>query len=178
MSKIGRKPISTKDVQIEVKGSDVHYKGPQSQGIHALPECLKIELNDKELILLCDDRTSDNKRLWGLNRALLSNKIEGARKLFEQGIVITGLGYKGQLSGNKITFSLGFSHKIDFSLPEGITVDIDKSGQKLTVKGVDREKVGFVSSKIRALRAPEPYKGTGIKWANEQIFRKVGKKSG
>lgn len=177
MSKIGRKPINIQDVQVEVKGQDIHYKGKQSQGVFTLPAELAAELTGQMIALTCKNPTKDSNRLWGLNRALLSNKIEGARKLFEQGIIITGLGFKGLPAGKSINFSLGYSHKIDFPLPEGITVDIDKTGQKLVVKGVDKELVGFVSSKIRALRFSEPYKGTGIKWVNEQIHRKVGKKS-
>ena len=96
--------------------------------------------------------------------------------LFEQKIEIHGLGYKVASTGSqKLTFSLGYSHKIDFELPQGIAVDIDKTGQRFTVKGIDKRVVGLVSSKIRSLREPEPYKGTGIKLAEEVLFRKAGK---
>ena len=108
---------------------------------------------------------------------LLANELEGSEKGFSQKILISGLGYKGILKGKKITFSLGYSHKIDFDIPEGISVEIDKTGQKITVSGVDKQKVGFVCSQIRALRPVEPYKGRGIKLENEVVHRKGGKKT-
>ncbi len=177
MSKIGRKPIDLESVQVEVKGQEVHYKGNNASGLHVLPDVLYAELvgDGKQLKIICDNPTRENKTLWGLHRALLANEITGAGKGFEQALKITGLGYKGILSGNKIIFSLGFSHKIDFPVPDGISIEIDKTGQNIKVKGVSRHQVGAVSSEIRALRPPEPYKGTGIKLAEEIIMRKAGK---
>jgi large subunit ribosomal protein L6 len=177
MSKIGRRPINLENVQVEVHGQEVKYTGKNASGIHILPDVLSAELinNGKQLKINCENPTRDNNRLWGLHRSLLANEIKGAGKGFEQGLKITGLGYKGVLTGDKIVFSLGFSHKIDFTLPQGITVDIDKTGQNLIVKGADKQQVGSVASKIRALRPPEPYKGTGIKLADEIIIRKAGK---
>lgn len=175
MSKIGRRPIDLGSVKAEVKGQDVHFTGKNLSGVHELPEGINAEVAGNKLTLNCADWTRENKTLWGLHRALLSNKIKGADAGFERDINITGLGYKGVLSGDKIIFSLGYSHKIDFSLPEGIKVDIDKSGQNLKIKGTDRAQVGLVASKIRSLRPPEPYKATGIKFADEVIIRKAGK---
>lgn len=175
MSKIGRKPIDIKNVQVEVKGQEVHYKGKSGSGIHVLPGCLRAEIEDKKLNILCDDLSGQNKTLWGLHRALLANKIIGVEKGFERELNITGLGYKGSLSGNKIIFSLGYSHKIEFPLPPQITVEIDKTGQIIKIKGSDKETVGRVADRIKKLRPPEPYKGTGIKLANETIIRKAGK---
>ena len=177
MSKIGRKPIELGSVQVDVKGNEIHYKGKTSSGVHIVPECLEVQLSEdkKSLVLLCKDLTRENKTLWGLHRALLANKFIGADTGFIRELKINGLGYKGILSGNKITFSLGYSHKIDFPLPEGISVEIDKTGQNLKIKGSEKEKVGLVASKIRALRPPEPYKGTGVKFLDETILRKAGK---
>ncbi len=175
MSKIGRRPINTKDVQIDIQGREVHFKGKKSSGVHVLPSEIKIEQAGDTLVLSSEKRSSDGNRIWGLNRALLANKIIGAHTGFEQKIIITGLGFKGVLSGNKLVFSLGYSHKIDLELPEGISVDIDKTGQILVVKGSDKTMVGQVASHIRSLRPPEPYKGTGIKLENEVLIRKAGK---
>jgi large subunit ribosomal protein L6 len=118
-------------------------------------------------------RTINN--VWGLHRALLANKIQGAAQGFEKNLEINGLGYKAVPSGRKVVFTLGHSHKIDFELPEGVTLETDKTGQKLSVKSVDKEVLGQVCSLIRALKPPEPYKGTGIKEAGEVITRKAGK---
>lgn len=175
MSKIGRRPIPLHDVQVHIQGQEVHYKGKHGDSVHVLPKELKAEVKDDKLYISAAQKTSDTNRLWGLHRALLANEITGVSKGFERELEISGLGYKGVLSGNKIVFSLGYSHKIDFPLPKGITVEIDKTGQNIKVKGYERELVGLVCSRIRSLREPEPYKETGIKFAKEKIIRKAGK---
>lgn len=175
MSKIGRRPIDLGNVKIDIKDQEVHLTGKNFSDVYLLPEVIKAEKVDNTLKLTCSKITRENNTLWGLHRALLANKIKGADKGFERELNITGLGYKGVLSGDKIIFSLGFSHKIDFPLPEGVKVEIDKTGQNIKVKGTEKEKIGLVASKIRSLRPPEPYKATGIKFADERIIRKAGK---
>jgi len=177
MSKIGRKPINIGGVKIEIKGNEVSYKGPKESGVYVLPKELKAQLEDKELKIIpaSSELGRDVKRLWGLHRALLANKIKGADVGFERQLKINGLGYKAKVAGKKVTLTLGFSHKIDMDLPEGVTLEVDRSGQLLTFKSPDREVVGQICSKIRALRPPEPYKGTGVKWVEEVIRRKAGK---
>lgn len=175
MSKIGRKPINTKDVQIEVKGQAIHYKGKKASGLYELPPELSAHYSDSKLSLKSNKPVAETARIWGLHRALLANKIKGATEGFEQKIIITGLGFKAVVSGKKLILSLGFSHKIDFELPEGITIDVDKTGQILTVKGSDKELVGQVCSKICSQRPPEPYKGTGVKLEHKVLIRKAGK---
>lgn len=177
MSKIGRKPIDIKDIKVELKDNEIHYKGKKASGIYILPAEMNAVIEGDKLFIKLPKVTSKNKKLWGLHRVLLANELEGSEKGFSQKVLITGLGYKGVLKGKKITFSLGYSHKIDFDVPEGITIEIDKTGQTITVSGVDKQKVGFVCSQIRALRPVEPYKGTGIKLENEVVHRKVGKKT-
>lgn len=175
MSKIGRRPINTKDVQIDIKGHEIHFKGKKSSGVYVLAPELKVSMTNDNLVLTSDIRSADINRIWGLNRALLANNIHGAQHGFEQKIIINGLGFKATLSGTKLVFSLGYSHKIDLELPKGIAVEIDKTGQIVTVKGSDKMLVGQVCSYIRALRPPEPYKGTGIKLEHEVLLRKAGK---
>lgn len=181
MSKIGRRPITLGNVNVQIDGQKIQFKGAHAAGEYVLPiellakienNALHLELNEKNNVKMT---LRDQNRVWGLHRALLFNKISGAQKPFEKKIVITGLGYKAVLAGKKLTFSLGYSHKIDFELPEGISVEVDKSGQKLTVKSPDKFLAGQVSSDICALRKTEPYKGTGIKLEETVIIRKAGK---
>jgi len=178
MSKIGRKPIDIENVQVDIKGKEVHFKGSRDSGVYVLPQELKAELENKALMIIPETAALNEKninRIWGLHRALLANKIKGAGVGFERQLKINGLGYKAVLSGKKITLSLGFSHKIEMDLPDNVKLDIDKSGQLLTFKSPSKELVGHVCSKIRAMRPPEPYKGTGVKWVEEIIRRKAGK---
>ena len=178
MSKIGRKPIDTTGVQIEVKGRDVHYKGAKASGVYSLPESLTGAVEDTTLKITVTPSfigKRDINMVWGLHRSLLSNKIHGANKGFERQLKINGLGYKAVVSGKKVVFTLGFSHKIDFELPDGVVMTVDKPGQLVTLSSHDKELVGHVASMIRALRPPEPYKGTGVKFVEEVILRKAGK---
>lgn len=173
MSKIGRKPIEIGDTTVEIKGQDIHYKGKNASGIYSLPEYIQPVLEDKVLTLNLSDKSKVN--FWGLHRALLSNAIAGASNLFEKKLEINGLGYKAQVQGKNVVLALGFSHKINYELPEGVTMEVDKSGQKLTLKSFDKQRLGQACASIRAYRPPEPYKGTGIKLENEVIIRKAGK---
>lgn len=179
MSKVGRKPIDIGAVQVEVKDHAIHYTGSNASGVYELPALLKAEVADKKLTLVFtngDMSDKDNKMVLGLHRARLANIIQGAHKKFEKVLKINGLGFKVvKKSDKELHFSLGFSHKIDHMLPAGIDFEIDKTGQLLTMRSADKETLGLECSKIRFLREPEPYKGTGIQYLNETILRKVGK---
>ncbi len=175
MSKIGRRPISLAGVNVTIKGNEVHYKGPRAAGIYVVPSDLKVSVENDALFLSPNTESRELNRVWGMHRALISNEIKGAAEDFVKIVQINGLGFKAVLSGSKITFSLGYSHKIDFDLPKEVTLELDKPGQKLTFKSADRELLGHVCSQIRALRPPEPYKGTGIKLSTEVLVRKAGK---
>jgi len=175
MSKIGRKPIDIGNVQMEIKGQEIHYKGPKASGVYVLPVSLSAQLNGKNLTIAPVKRAHAFNAAWGLHRALLANKIQGASVGFEHLLEITGLGYKAVPTGRKVVFTLGHSHKIDYELPEGITLEADKTGQKLSVKGTDKELLGHVCSVIKQFKPTEPYKGTGIKTVGEIIQRKAGK---
>lgn len=175
MSKIGRKPISFSSAKIELNGNKVVITGPKTKLVHELPEHIKATLKDKSLVLLTTKDSRKARCEWGLHRALLANEIKGLEKGFEQKMKIVGLGYKAQLSGKKMVFSLGYSHKIDYVVPEGVTVEIDKTGQLLTLRAQDKNLLGNVCDDIRNFRLPEPYKGTGIMREEEVIRRKAGK---
>lgn len=175
MSKIGRKPIDFSTVQVEVKGQDIHYKGKGHSGIYHLPENFAARIENNKLFVLPKEKCEVQNNLWGMHRALINNALLGASKEFERAVEINGLGFKAQLNGSKITFTLGYTHKIDISLPKEVKLVIDKTGQKLTFSSFDKEKLGHICSVVRALRPPEPYKGTGIKYAEEIIRKKAGK---
>jgi large subunit ribosomal protein L6 len=175
MSKIGRKPIALGGTAVEVKGNEISYKGKKSSGVHTLDPLLQAEVKGKELYITPATVTNDTNRVWGLHRALLNNKIQGADSGFKKQLRINGLGFKAAVTGSKMQFSLGFSHKIDFDLPQNVTVDVDKTGQLMTFDSFDKDLLGQVCSDVRALRPPEPYKGTGIQYVGETILRKAGK---
>jgi large subunit ribosomal protein L6 len=181
MSKIGRKPIPFSSAKVTVEGNKVLISSAKVKFEHELPAGLvaKVQASpgavDGTLVLSIDNGERELRAQWGLHRALLANKIKGVEKGFEQRVNIVGLGYKAQLSGKKMVFSLGYSHKIDFILPEGVTVEIDKPGQKLLFKSHDKMLLGNVCDAVRSFRTPEPYKGTGIMRDDERIIRKAGK---
>ena len=178
MSKIGRKPIELGNVSVEIKNNQVHYKGTKSSGTYQLPDNFKVVVDANKLSLkpAHEEKTSrDFNRVWGMHRALLSNAITGAGAGFSKDVIITGLGFKGVLSGNKVTFALGYSHKIDFELPKDVSLQIDKTGQKLTFSSFDKQKLGQVCSLVKALRKTEPYKQTGIKLLTDVVIKKAGK---
>ncbi|EKE05166.1 MAG: 50S ribosomal protein L6 [uncultured bacterium] len=178
MSKIGRKPISLGGVKIEIKGGEISYKGAKASGTYLLPDKLEVELKENNLFIKPTSSAVKDReinRIWGLHRALLANKLKGSDVGFENQLKINGLGYKAVVAGKNVVFSIGFSHKVEIVLPEGVNLEVDKTGQLLTFKSYDKELIGAICSKIRAIRPPEPYKGTGIKWAAEVILRKAGK---
>lgn len=175
MSNIGRKPIALGSVTVEVKGNEVHYKGPKASGIYVVPPELSVIVQDKKLILDVREEKRGIKEIWGLHRALLANALAGATQEFKRQLKIVGLGYKATVQGSKVQLSLGFSHKIEKELPKNVQLEVDKTGQLLTFKSTDKILLGQVCSHIRALRPPEPYKGTGIQYADERIHRKAGK---
>ena len=175
MSKIGRKAIPFSNVKIEVKDNAVLIYGSKVNVTHVLPEGLNAHLSGKLISITLEKDTKDNRVLWGLHRALLANEVKGIESGFEQVMKIVGLGFKAQSVGKKMVFTVGYTHKIEYELPDGVTVDIDKTGQNLTFKSYDKNILGDVCDRVRSFRLPEPYKGTGIMRDNEVIVRKVGK---
>lgn len=178
MSKIGRKLIDLHDVQAQVQGQNVVLKGKKESLTYCVPDALVVTVKDKRVCLVPRDTkqvSRETRMLWGMSRALLANKIAGLSTPFEKKLIINGLGFKAALVGGKLDFSLGYSHKISLEVPNGVTVEIDKTGQLLTVRASDKEVVGAMCDRIRSLRVPEPYKGTGIRLADEVIVRKAGK---
>jgi large subunit ribosomal protein L6 len=175
MSKIGRKPIELLAAKVEINGQELKISGSQAKFTHVLPDYLKVSIEDGILsIELNSDKNADMAG-WGLHRALIANKILGSQKLFEKKVKIVGLGYKAQITGKKMVFSLGYSHKIDYELPEGVEVESDRTGQQLVFKASDKNLLGDVCDKVKSFKKPEPYKGTGIIVEGDVIIRKAGK---
>lgn len=175
MSKVGRKPILFQDVKVSVNGQEIAYSGKYASGVHVIPQQLEIKFGNGDISLVPYKMDRMSKCLWGLHRALLANKIQGAQTPFERQVQIVGLGFKAIPKGDKIEFSLGYSHKVNFDIPKGVTLDVDKTGQMLTFKSSNKELLGHVCGQLRFLRPVEPYKGTGIRLATDVIIRKTGK---
>jgi large subunit ribosomal protein L6 len=175
MSKIGKKAITLTSAKVQVQGNTVTIAGPKVKFTHELPHGLSAVVDGKSLFIKSEKTGRKDRVLWGLHRALIANKIKGAETGFEQKVTIVGLGFKAQLSGRKMTLTLGYTHKIDYDLPTEVSVDIDKTGQQLVFKSADKFLLGNVCDAIRSFRPPEPYKGTGIIREGEVVVRKAGK---
>jgi len=178
MSRIGKLPIPIpQGVKIQVDGATVRAEGPKGKLAQLVPTGLTTRVADSTIFI---ERAGDDRRvraLHGLARALVANMVTGVKDGFERRLDIVGIGYRAQMQGKNIQLALGYSHPIIFPLPDGVTAEIDKQ-VAITLRGADKAVLGQTAAKLRALRKPDPYKGKGIKYANEVIRRKVGKKAG
>jgi large subunit ribosomal protein L6 len=175
MSRIGKQPIELPaGVKVTIDNQDVTVTGPKGVLSRSILEYVSIDLTDKTLTVSRADDSIKSRAAHGLTRTLVSNMVTGVTKGFERALEINGVGYRAELKGEVLNLSLGYSHPINFQLPDGITVEVDKM-TKLLVKGIDKELVGQTAAKIREFRSPEPYKGKGVKYADETILRKAGK---
>jgi large subunit ribosomal protein L6 len=178
MSRIGKQPIPIpQGVKVQVDGLTVRAEGPKGKLTQPVPSGLTPRVADGTIVI---DRASDERHaraLHGLARALVANMVTGVKDGFERKLDIVGIGYRAQMQGKNIQLALGYSHPIIFPLPDGVTAEIDKQ-VAITLRGADKAVLGQTAAKLRALRKPDPYKGKGIKYANEVIRRKVGKKAG
>jgi large subunit ribosomal protein L6 len=176
MSRIGKLPVKIPEkVKVAVAGSTVKVEGPKGKMTFPVNPKMKIEVGQGEVKVVRPDDSREARGLHGLTRTLVRNAVDGVTKGYEQVLEISGVGFKAEVKGKEIHFALGFSHPVVFKLPEGITAEVDAKQTRLTVKGVDKHLLGLTSAKIRGLREPEPYKGKGIKYAEETIRRKEGK---
>jgi len=175
MSRIGKLPVSLPEgVQVKIEGSRVELKGPKgvlTREFHPLVEIVRE--NDK-LKVRPREESQKARALWGLSRSLLNNLVTGVSKGFTRTLEINGVGYRAEGKGSSLKLALGFSHPVVFELPKGIEAQVEKN-TIITLRGIDKEVLGQTAATIRAFRPPEPYKGKGIKYAEEVILRKVGK---
>ncbi|MGH6817712.1 MAG: 50S ribosomal protein L6 [Methylovirgula sp.] len=176
MSRVGKKPLALPPgVTAKVEGQTVAIKGGKGELRFVAPGDIAVSLADNQLKV---DPRNDTKRaraMWGTTRAMLNNLVVGVTKGFEKRLEINGVGYKAVLAGKNLQLSLGYSHDVSFPVPPGITIATPKPTE-ITISGIDKHLVGEVAAEIRAFRPPEPYKGKGVKYSDEFIFRKEGKK--
>ncbi|MFZ4514728.1 MAG: 50S ribosomal protein L6 [Acidimicrobiia bacterium] len=176
MSRIGKKPITVPSgVDVAVSGSHITVKGPKGTLEHELPPVINVAREGDDLIVERANDERASRALHGLTRSLVANMVTGVSTGFARDLEIVGVGYRAAAAGsNKIELQLGYSHPITFNAPDGITFEVP-APTKITVHGYDKQQVGQVAADIRKLRKPEPYKGKGIRYANERILRKAGK---
>ncbi len=175
MSRVGRLPITVpKGVSVDVSGQSVTVKGPKGELTEALRPEVTVQVGDAEVVV---ERASESRKargFHGLYRQLIANMIQGVTDGFSRALLINGVGYRAEVSGQSLTLNLGFSNPIEFRLPEGVSADTD-GPNRVVIRGISKQLVGKVASEIRGIRPPEPYKGKGIKYENEYVRRKVGK---
>lgn len=176
MSRIGRMPIAIPaGVTVEIaENNQVTVKGPKGTLKRTLPAQMEIKKDGDTVVVSRPNDLKKMKSLHGLTRTLIANMVTGVTQGYEKKLEVNGVGYRAQKQGNKLVLSLGYSHPVEMVDPEGIETVVDGTN-KITVKGIDKEKVGQFAAEIRDKRRPEPYKGKGIKYENETIRRKVGK---
>lgn len=175
MSRIGKIPISIPaGVKVSLANGTLKVSGPKGNLEHVVRPEMNVEITSEAIVVKRADDHRKTRALHGLTRTLISNIIMGVTKGFERTLDITGVGYRAEVKGNVITLNLGFSNPINFTLPANITATVDKQN-RIVVAGCDKQKVGAVAAKIRAFRAVEPYKGKGVRFAEEKVRRKVGK---
>ena len=176
MSRVGKMPVKVPEkVKVSVDGYVVKVEGPKGKMSFPFNPVVNVAVEKGEVKVTRPDETRLAKGLHGLTRTLVKNAVEGVVKGYERTLEISGVGFKAEGKGKEINFTLGFSHPVIFKLPEGVTAEVDAKQTKITVKGVDKHLLGLTAAKIRALRPPEPYKGKGIKYAEEIVRRKEGK---
>ena len=175
MSRIGKLPIPVPDgVNVSIDGNVVKVKGPKGELETAIPEAIDVSMEDGGITFSRPDEQKTTRALHGLARALTNNMVVGVTEGFSKALEIQGVGYRAEMKGKKLNLLLGFSHPVEMDVPEGLSVKLD-GNTNLTVEGIDKQAVGQFAADIRALRPPEPYKGKGVRYADEYVRRKVGK---
>jgi len=175
MSRIGRLPVPVPTgVEVNISGQQVTVKGPKGSLAHTVAEPIAVAQEDGQLTVTRPDDERVSRSLHGLTRSLLANMVTGVTQGYEKKLEIVGTGYRVQARGSNLEFALGFSHPVLVTAPEGIAFAVE-SPTKLSVQGIDKQRVGEVAANIRKLRKPDPYKGKGVRYAGEQVRRKVGK---
>jgi len=174
-SRIGKLPVEIPaKVNVAVAGDLVSVEGPKGKLSQKLPHGISVEVADGKLTVKRDESVENVNALYGLTRALIQNMVTGVHEGFTKRLEIVGIGYRAQAKGNGLTLSLGFSHPVEYALPKGVEAKVEQN-TKLTLTCADKQLLGRVAAEIRGFRPPEPYKGKGVKYADEHIRRKAGK---
>ena len=176
MSRIGKKAVPVPaGVTVNLSGQNLSVKGPKGELQMVLVEHVLAKMEDGAIKVDPRDKSKLARSCWGMSRTMVANLVEGVSKGFEKKLEITGVGYKAAVAGKQLQLSLGFSHEVVYQTPDGISIATPKPTE-ITVAGIDKRQVGQVAAEIRDFRGPEPYKGKGVKYAEERIVRKEGKK--
>jgi large subunit ribosomal protein L6 len=176
MSRVGKKPVAVPSgVTATVDGQNVKVKGAKGELSFLVPEEVSVAMENGAISVNPRDESKTARAKWGMSRAQVQNLVDGVTKGFEKRLEINGVGYRAQVAGKVLKLSLGYSHDVDYPIPADVTITATKPTEIL-VAGTDKQKVGQVAAEIREFRGPEPYKGKGVKYADEFIFRKEGKK--
>ncbi|HXI88281.1 MAG TPA: 50S ribosomal protein L6 [Parvularculaceae bacterium] len=176
MSRIGKKPVSVpKGVTVSVDGRTVKAKGPKGELSFVVNDLCLVSMKDDKVSVEPVDKTKEARAQWGMCRTMISNLMAGVTTPFVKKLELVGVGYRAAMKGSTLSLSLGYSHDVDFPVPAGIKIETPKPTE-IVVTGIDKQLVGETAAKIRAWRPPEPYKGKGVKYEGEFIFRKEGKK--
>ncbi|MFW0862506.1 MAG: 50S ribosomal protein L6 [Candidatus Komeilibacteria bacterium] len=175
MSRIGKQPIIIPDkVEVKIDGNNITVKGPKGELKMEKAAAVEVVVNDKEInVSIPEDSKKEVRSLWGTTRSILDNLITGVTEGYKKQLEINGVGFKAESKGKVLVLNVGYSHQVEYSVPEDITVTTEKN--VITVEGIDKQRVGQIASEIRAIKKPEPYKGKGIKYIDEVIRRKAGK---
>ncbi len=177
MSRIGKRPITVPDkVNIKIDGKNINVKGPNGVLDYTFNEEMGVVQEGTELKIVVEKETKNSNALWGLTRTLIANMVTGVTDGFTKDLEFNGVGYKAAVQGTKLVLNLGYSHPIEYDLPEGVAAKVNKN--TISISGASKELVGFTAAKVRSFRPPEPYKGKGVKYADETIVRKAGKTGG
>lgn len=175
MSRIGKQPIPVPGgVKVEIQGTHIKVTGSKGSLERDIRPEIDIKQEGDELVLTPKGNSKRVMAFWGLTRSLVSNMVDGVEKGFEKKLIVEGVGYRANASGSNLTLSVGYSNPVEFTLPEGVAINVDKDNS-ITLSGIDKELVGMTAAQIRQIRKPEPYKGKGIRYIDEHIVRKVGK---
>jgi len=178
MSRIGKQPIVIpQGVNVQIDGRVIRAEGPKGKLTQPVPAGMAATLENNQLVITRDGDHRTARAIHGLTRALVANMVTGVKDGFERKLEIVGIGYRAQLQGRNIQLALGYSHPVIFPLPETITADIERQ-VSITLRGPDKALLGETAAKLRTLRKPDPYKGKGIRYSDEVVRRKVGKKAG
>lgn len=175
MSRIGKLPVSIPDkVTVKVSGGAVQVKGPKGELAHPIVANIAVALEDGKVVVTRNGEDNATRAAHGLMRAAIGNMVKGVTKGFEKKLQVIGIGYRAEVKGKNLVMNLGYSHPVEFPMPQGIAIEVDKEN-KITVTGIDKKQVGQVAAIIRKFRAPDHYKGKGIRYVDEYVRLKAGK---
>lgn len=176
MSRIGKQPVGVpKGVNVAISGQEITVRGPKGQLNWVVPPSISVTMRDEKIIVERQDDAKPRRALHGLSRSMIANMVRGVTEGFRRDLELAGVGYRAQVQGSRVVFSLGYSHPVEFELPEGVTAEVDKKQTQISIMGIDKYVVGQTAANMRELRFPDSYKGKGVRFAGARMKLKPGK---